>query len=529
MRLTVRLPAAGAWSPLSTPLATDAAVWALERGGTAADAFVTAALTQCVLEPTMTTLSGGFWMNYWDVRKDELFGSDGAFAYPEALPATLPYDERKAWTGWAALVPGHVRGMELAHKTWGRLPWPDLFEPAIAFAEHGFVVDHQLWGMTFNHRGIVGRFPGSGRDVWFPNGHMLGVGDILRNLPLARTLKHLRDEGADYFYRGPFARKLVAEVARRGGAISLADLKNFRAAMTDGWTPSLETGASAYREYLVGPPSITMIQLAFNLFEVGDLRAMGHPSESADALYYQVRIMQEIWAHGLTDQTGEFSGFSTFSDTDWHRRSISSEFARRLWWRIENSPPRPFRGFDAGTCALTIVDAAGNIASGDHSSSSTSYGTGINVDGVILNRGVFGRKYELPRGISTSAWLFRDGKPAFVMATPSRSFTECVLQVTASVGDYGMSLADAVQRPRFGHPHPGLQAIEIEGDFPEAVLSEVQRRGIDLFPVSPGEMNMGSAQAIRLSANGLIEGVADPRRRGKADCPKWGSTVGLND
>ena len=498
------------------PLATDAALWALQCGGTAADAFITAALAHCVLEPTMTSLGGAFWINYWDARKGQLFGSDGAFAFPEALPAEVPYDEQKAWTGWATMVPGYVRGMELAHKTWGRLPWYELFEPAIAFAEDGFVIDHQLWGWTFDHRELVGRFPGVGRETWFPKGHMLGVGDVLRNPSLAQTLRRLRDEGADHFYTGPFARKLVEEVAKQGGAISLADLRNFRAAMTEGWTPSLDTGGSSYREYLVGPPSITMIQLAFNLFEAGDLRAMGHPSENADALYYQIRIMQEIWSHGLTNQTGDFSSFSAFSDSDWHQRSISKEFARSLWREIETSPPRPFSGYDAGTCALTIVDADGNIASGDHSTSSTSYGSGINVEGVILNRAVFGRKYELPRGTSTSAWLFQDGKPAFVMATPSRSFTECVLQVTANVADYGMSLADAVKPPRFGHPHPGLGAIEIEGDFPDSILAEVQHRGIDVFPVSPMEMNMGSAQAVLISEDGLIEGVADPRRRGKA-------------
>ena len=497
------------------PLATDAALWALQRGGSAVDAYITAALAHCVLEPTMTSLGGGFWMNYWDARKGQLFGLDGAFAFPEALPAELPFDEFKAWTGWATMVPGFVRGVELAHKSWGRLPWRELFEPAIAFAEDGFVVDHQLWGWTYNHRELVGRYPGAGREIWFPKGSMLGVGEVLQNPFLARTLQRLRDEGADYFYTGDFAKKLVQAVGERGGAISLADLKNFRAAKTEGWIPSLEAGASKFRDFIVGPPSITMIQLAFNLFEIGDLRAMGHPSQSTDALYHQIRIMQEIWAQGLTNQSGDFSEFSVFPDSEWHQRSISKEFAQSLWKEIEGSPPRPFDGYDAGTCALAIVDAEGNIVSGDHSTSSTSYGSGINLEGVILNRAVFGRKYKLPRGISTSAWLFRDGKPAFTMATPSRSFTECVLQVTANVVEYGMSLADAVKPPRFGHPHPGLGAIEIEGDFPENVLSEVQGRGIELFPVTPMEMNMGSAQAIFISEDGIIEGVADPRRRGK--------------
>ena len=184
---------------------------------------------------------------------------------------------------------------------------------------------------------------------------------------------------------------------------------------------------------------------------------------------------------------------------------------------IRTGPPRPFPGFSAATCALTVVDAHGNIAAGTHSSSSEPFGTGINVGGVILNRATFIRKFpDMPKGFSTLLWLFRDGQPALAMATPSRSFMECLLQGAANTVEYGMSLAEAVSAPRFGHPHPGMTAIEIEGDFSEELLTALAGKGHDLFRVSPRDINMGSIHGVRLPGDGTIEGVADPRRRGLA-------------
>ncbi len=163
------------------------------------------------------------------------------------------------------------------------------------------------------------------------------------------------------------------------------------------------------------------------------------------------------------------------------------------------------------------MDAEGNVAAGTHSSSSEPFGTGINVDGVVLNRATYLRKYRnLPIGFSTQLWLLRDGVPALVMATPSRSLMECLLQGAANFVEYEMTGAEVVRAPRFGHPHPGITAAEIEGDFGDDMLANLESRGHALFPVSPKDANMGSIHAVRWLADGTLEGVADPRRRGRA-------------
>jgi gamma-glutamyltranspeptidase/glutathione hydrolase len=207
-------------------------------------------------------------------------------------------------TGRAVMVPGWVRGADLTHKKWGRLSWAELLEPAIDIAENGLIIDHLLWGWTFEKKGLVGRYS-EGREIWFPNGHMLGVGDTLCQPQLAVTLKRLRDEGPDYFYTGQWAKNMVAAVRARGGRITEDDLRNYQPGeFTEGWKPGSGEGpaTTSFRGYEVGPPSLAMFGLGFNLVEAGDLRSRGRPSDSADSLYLLIRIMQEMWHTGLLYQ-----------------------------------------------------------------------------------------------------------------------------------------------------------------------------------------------------------------------------------
>ncbi|MDE2805884.1 MAG: gamma-glutamyltransferase [Gemmatimonadota bacterium] len=500
----VRVVGSGVMATTDHPYATEAALWTLERGGTAADAYITAALVQCVLEPAMTTLGGGFGVTCYDAATGELSTAGGAFAFPSGAPASEPYEEARSWTGFGAMVPGYVRGLEAAHGAYGRLSWQELWEPAIAFAENGFVIDHTLWAYTHHYRKMVGRFAGPGRDNWFRDGYILGVGDTVHLPELASTMTRLRDEGGDYFYTGPFARKLVDEVARRGGGITMDDLAAMQGFVSRSWK-SAEPGGAPYRDYEIAPSSGLLFLLGLQVFEAADLRSMGRPTESVEALHTQIRVAQELWLRGADITPANQDDF------------ISPDNARRVWRDIQNSPPRPFIGFAAATCGNVIVDAEGNVAAGTHSSSSEPFGTGINVDGVVMNRATYLRKYtNLPVGFSTQLWLFRDGRPALVMATPSRSLMECLLQGAANFVEYGMDGEQVVQAPRFGHPHPGIASAEIEGDFGDEAMVELEARGHALFPVSPRDANMGSIHAVRRLDDGRLEGVADPRRRGRA-------------
>ncbi len=498
------------------PLATEAALWALARGGNAADAYMTAAIAQCVLEPTMTTLAGGFGLGYFNAEKGGMQMSGCGFAPPAALPYDLPYDEARAWTGWSALVPGFLRGLQVTHENIGRLPWKDLWEPGIAFAENGFVMDHILWGHSIAHRKMLGRFEGAGRDTWMADGYMPEIGSRFRQPELAATMRQLQRHGADWFYQGEFAKSFVDKVNRHGGQFTMDDMAAMQGYSTPPTTPGPATLSGKYRGYDVGFMGMGLNILATRLLERADLSKMGHTSEDPEALYTMIRIVQEIWGHDAPSFSMDAADSSNAMVT-MHRANISDENVERVWNLIESGPAKPFKGFAAGTCALSIVDAEGNVACGTHSSSSESYGSGIYVGGIIVNRPVFLRKYkDLPAGISTAQWVFKDGKPVYAMATPSRSFLEAVLQATANTFEYGMNLKESVTAKRFGHPHPGFEEIEIEGDIDWRIQQDLVKRGVKLFPVSANDFNMGSIHAIHMPGDAKIHGVADPRRRGQA-------------
>lgn len=184
---------------------------------------------------------------------------------------------------------------------------------------------------------------------------------------------------------------------------------------------------------------------------------------------------------------------------------------------IEGGPPRPYKGISAGTCAITVVDEDGNVACGTHSSSSSPYGTGIVVDGVVINRVIYHRKATLPAGVTTSFMLFKGGKPAWIVGSPSRSFFSTVLQNTVNVIEFGMDPWESVNQPLFGAPGPEYPGEEIETYFPETHLAALEGRGMEIMPVGPWEIHMGSCQAILIDREaGRIHGVADPRRLGMA-------------
>lgn len=192
--------------------------------------------------------------------------------------------------------------------------------------------------------------------------------------------------------------------------------------MPPSWKPG-RRGSTPYGGYEVSPESQPLFQLGLRGFEQGALGSLGPSSEYEESLQFQVRLAQDLWIQGR-DLTPENQA-----------EFVSEGHANEVLEATRNGPVRPFKGFSAATCGLTIRDADGNLAAGRHSSSSEAFGTGINVDGVRLNRAVFIRKFtDMPKGFSTLMWLFRDGDPALVMATPSRSLVECLRQGVANGG-----------------------------------------------------------------------------------------------
>jgi len=494
-----------AMASTSHPVATEIALQVMRDGGTAADAFIAAAFAQVVLEQDMTSIAGTFVITYWDAERGVVGSGGGTLGAPAALVDDGSQDITT--DGRSVLIPGFVHGAWNTHQRWGKLPWARLLDPAIALSREGFEIDWSLWGHVFQYKQWVERTE-QGREIWAPGGHLLMVGDQLRQPDLARTLEGLRDNGPDYFYKGPWARKFVEFVQANNGVITLEDMAapNVAAFMAPDWQPGTTTGLNAgqYHGYEV-PPASGLLNLALNLVEAGDLRSRGPATESADTLYLLMRIAQEA-RHTACKYS-----------PDTHNHLTSKAYAREIWPTLEHGPPLEPIGFRFGTCGVTIADPDGNIATGTHSISSSPFGMGYYVDGVLLNRSLnLARLGRSIAGYNTSSFLMKDGKPAYAMASPSRSFFENLLQTTVNAVEFGMGLGEAVMQPRFGGTDETLGIARVETSFPRAVIDGVARRGMRQVGVAPWDSQCGSLHAIERLADGSWSGCADPRRRGQA-------------
>lgn len=487
----------------SHPAATEAGVGALSQGGSAVDAYLAAAAVQVVVEPTMTSLAGTMLMSVLDpaTGRSALVSDMGAL--PEAEDARLDDDGR--WSGRTVMRPGWVRAAHRAWERWGRLPWSDLFAPAITAARDGFEVDALLWAWIFESRMVAGRGP-LGRAQWYPEGQLPAPGDTLRLPQLARTLQHLSEEGPGYIYEGDFARRYVEAARAAGGRLTLDDMARGDVNEVD-LTPFPVADGSEI--HTCGP----LFALLLNMVAVSGVAE--RDLQDPRALYSMLRIVEEAWHHGLELSGPEFRLPSGDEMAD----VVSIDVAERLWRRAATESPRPFDSMNMGTCAISVVDRDGMVAHGTHSSTSTPFGVGLLVDGVVVPRiaTVFAQPLvPMPLGWATSLVAVRDGVPVLAAASPSISALQNVFQNSVNVLLRGMPLADSVQQPMFGAAvHPSRRPM-LEATMGEAAFDHLSARGLAVDRVSPWEPEIGSCQAVAVGADGLRRGVADPRRLGRA-------------
>jgi gamma-glutamyltranspeptidase/glutathione hydrolase len=489
----------------SHPMATDAGLAMLHKGGNAADAYIAAAAMQTVVEPTMTTLSGIFGLSYFDAKKKQLRAIGCSWASPDAEDGRISPGE--AWGGRTVMLPSWVNAAQATSERVGRLPWKDVLAPAIEAAHEGFPIDEFLWGWMFESRAMIARDP-EARAVWQPDGWLLTVGDRVRQPAAARTLERVATDGSEYFYRGEFAHRFVNKIRSLGSRMTLDDLARHEQAIND-YVPDR---MGRYRDYDVygaggcfGPGEGISSAIAMNLVEAGNLRARGKsPAESAELTYLLMRIVEESWNAG-------------FSYRPESREVLASkEYAEQLWRVVESAPARSCPSLYAETDGLVVVDAEGNVAVGCHSSSSVPFGAGIVVDGVFANRVMFLHR-PLPAGFTSSHIIMKNGVPVLAMASPSGSVFPTLIQNTTNVLEFGMTLEKSVWQPRFGVAYQNTGAAMIEVSYPEEVLKGLTNRGMPHVPISAWEPHLGSCHAAYIEPiTGIVHGVADPRRLGVA-------------
>lgn len=219
------------------PLAAEAGREILRKGGNALDAAIATVLVLGIVEPQSSGLGGGAFLLVHDAKSASLATYDGRETAPAAAKPDRFLIDGKPMSFNAAVksglsvgVPGLVRVLELAHKAHGRLPWADLFAPAMKFARDGFPISARLH-LLLRWYGAA-RFSTKARAHYFDSsGTAHPVGHILKNAALAETLERIAREGADAFYSGHIADEIVAAVteASPSGDMTPADIASYRA------------------------------------------------------------------------------------------------------------------------------------------------------------------------------------------------------------------------------------------------------------------------------------------------------------
>ncbi len=482
----------------TTKESAESALWALSQGGNAADAYMAATLTQTVVEHGLTSLAGGFSIKYFDRATGKVHSVVGPLGPAAAEPYDFERGSPVTQTGRAMPVPGFLSGVHAAHKQFGKLKWDQLFVPAIKHASEGFPAGPLLISAASSK---AARFA-EGKALWMKEGRFLRAGETLVQKDLGQTLRHVSEEGPEYFYAGEFAKNYVRRAASDGGVITMEDMAAWRELSRS--TPDKLEGN--YRGYQISAGGLNTY--ALHLTEALDLKAKGEALTSPDSLFRQFRIMEEV-----------FLSSRDYSKNT-HDKFVSLDYAKMRADDVLNGPLRKL-SFDLifNTCFLIVRDRVGNIAWGTHSiNTPAAFGAGILVDGVYaahaMNREhVRGSGGSAP-GFSTSLALFKDGKPRLIAGSPGFGFVHGPWQYCTGIVEWGLSPLMAMNQPRFGLPRRDGN-LYFESHYDDKVFEMLNERKIPFFKGRPSPFT-GLVGALTFEDDDTSHVVQDGRADGYA-------------
>jgi gamma-glutamyltranspeptidase/glutathione hydrolase len=517
--------------------ACDAGAGVLAVGGNAVDAAVATAFALAVTHPAAGNIGGGGFMI---VRTPS--GKATTFEYREKAPlkstrtmfvgADGRIDRSLTESGYLAPgVPGTVRGLELAHKKFGRLPWKQIVQPAVRLAE-GFALSESL-ARSLNReiKGPMARFPASVAAFSKPGGGEWTEGDRLVQGDLAKSLRAIGDDGADAFYRGWIADRIAEDMAANGGNITKKDLEMYRA-------KERAPIRGKYRDYDIismPPPSsggVALVEM-LNIVEPLDLKSKG--ILTPPALHLQIEAMRRAYL-----DRARHLGDPDFVDVPVGRLT-SKKHARAVSQSID--PLKASSSVALGKDIVTVTAAEADetthfsvidrdgLAVASTYTLEGSYGSHVVVKGAgfLLNNemGDFNRKpgeTNLTGDIGTAAntieprkamlssmtptMVTRHGKVVLLTGSPGgRTIINTVFTIVLGVTEFGLTGRQAVDLARIHHQWlPDRVSIE-EAALTEDALAALRAMGHEVRTVT----RQGDAHSIWIGPDGTPYGVHDKR------------------
>ena len=525
----------------ANPLAAQAALDMLRAGGSAGDAAIAALLVLNVVEPQSSGIGGGAFALVHG--PDGLTTLDARETAPAGATPDMFMEDGDTLPFWDAVrsgrsigIPGLVRLMGELHDRHGKLPWTDLFAPAIRLAADGFPVSPRLAGLLAQYGGrLEGTDVG---DLLVPGGKALVEGAILTQPALAETLRTLQTAGPDAFYNGALAARIAETTARapRPGTLSPDDMAAYRV---------IERPAvcAPYRDTRVcgmGPPSsgattVGQMLMLLDRFKPTELRLDGprlwHLFAEASRLAYADRAryladpdLVKVPLKGLLDKgyiAQRARLISTFKASEGKAEAGDPPWREGRLWAPDTQEDLP------GTTHLSVIDGEG-LAISLTASIETAFGSGRMAAGIILNNQLTDFSFrpatpegtpianavapgKRPRSSMAPTIVYRGDVPFLLTGSPGGSrIPEYVAQSIIGVVGFDLDPAEAAALPHVSQRN--RDTVAIEPFMPAEVPGTLQDFG---HKIEIREMTSG-LHLIKIGPDGVLYGGADPRREGTA-------------
>ncbi|MFN6497727.1 MAG: gamma-glutamyltransferase [Nostoc sp. DedQUE01] len=542
------------------PLASEAGISMLRKGGNAVDAAVATTFAISVVEPFSAGIGGGGFLLMHSQKTGEMKALDFRERAPLKATRNMYLDAQgkvrpnASIDGYLAVAtPGTVAGLYEVHRRYGKLSWQEVVKPAIALAKDGFIIgDASTWRSLQTNQLYQQRILNNPalREIFTDNGKFYKTGERLVQRDLASTLTAVAKNPQD-FYTGKIAKAIAADMAKNGGLITLEDLKAYKPI----WRTPVCGNFRQAKICSMPPPSSGGVHLLEILNIIGDtdLKSLGwhHP----DAIHLMVEAMKIAYS-----DRSQYLGDPDFvkvpvqqlispAYAKKRRQEINMQMARpstevkpgnlNSQVQIPNSKCLPFpsspcpRYESPETSHLTVVDEQRNAVSLTFTIN-LSFGAGVMTPGtgIILNNEM--DDFAAAPGVPNAFGLVgNDANSIAPRKTPLSSMTPTivtennrfrmaagapggstiitqVLQVILNVLEYKMDVGAAVSVPRIHHQWlPDELRVESWG-LDALTLQDLRRRGHNIKETPP----WGNGNAIAVTADGTLEGAADPRSEG---------------
>jgi gamma-glutamyltranspeptidase/glutathione hydrolase len=386
----------GIVSATVSPVSVYAGMQALRNGGNAADAAAVTALTQVTMQlGSVVSYAGIFTMLYYDAFTHRVFSMDAG--YNSYLHETDPLSIRRGdlgplnfgrkpdeggLRGRETLVPGFMAGVEAMQGRFGRLPFHDVFGPAIWYARNGVRVSPTLQAYFAMREKYLARTPEGQRFMRQAGDALPVAGRLFFQHELALTLRSVAASGAGYMYTGPWAQDFVSTVRREGGRVTPEDLERYRPI----WSEPFQETAFGARVFANGPPNYGAVTLflGLNLAEALQLDHRG-PYWSDPGTFRSLARINGVVAGSLMANKAAAAFLSERGIEVTGRTELSKVFARTIAPYLDQIFSQQAPAAPGHSNAIVVVDREGNIAVVTHTINSVVWGdTGIVVGGIPI-------------------------------------------------------------------------------------------------------------------------------------------------